>query len=215
MKRSAVLFLSLLILFTPGFLAAEDETGKTLDLVRKAYASITGLTARFVQTDERPGIGVTSREEGTLSFRPPDRMRWDYGGTRPHSVTIAGNRIWIHTPSRNQVIVTEMTPEEMRKGATTFLGGLDGIEEDFMVQAGAADEGVPVPLDLFPLDANVPYDRISVLVSPDSGLINRISISHKMGNVTTITFHETRTGVKLKDRLFAFDVPEGTEIIEP
>jgi outer membrane lipoprotein carrier protein len=215
MKQYAALVLSLSLLFIPGGLTANDETEKTLDLVREAYASLTGLTARFVQTDERPGIGVNSHEKGTLFFQPPDRMRWDYGGKRPHSVIINVSRIWIHTPSRNQVIVTEMTPEEMRKGATTFLGGLAGIEDDFTVQSRLTKEGEEIPLDLFPLDEAVPYDKISVLVSPVSGLINRISIHHRLGNVTTITFYGIKTAVKLDDKLFEWNIPEGTEVIEP
>jgi outer membrane lipoprotein carrier protein len=214
MKYTAAFFLAL-CLFFPGRATAVDETGKALELVREAYASLTGLTARFVQTDERPGIGVTSREEGALSFSPPDRMRWDYEGKRPHAVVINGTRLWIYTPSRHQVIVTVMTPEEMRKGATTFLGGLADIEKDFTVQSRPTGPKEEIPLDLFPLDQNVPYDKISVLVSPDSGLISRISIHHKLGNITTITFHDIKTGIQLDDQLFEWNIPEGTEVIEP
>ena len=67
----------------------------------------------------------------------------------------------------------------------------------------------------FPLEENLPYDKISILVAPDSGLVKRISIHHKLGNVTTITFQGMKTGVKLKDELFEWDIPEGTEVIEP
>ena len=214
MRYYAALFLGFFLLVVPGGLTAYDETEKALELVRNAYSSLTGLTARFVQTDERPGIGVTSREEGTLSFRPPDRMRWDYEGQRPHVFVLNGGKVWMHTPSRNQVIVREMTPEEMRGGAATFLGGLEGIEEDFTVQSRktAADEAIP--LDLFPT-RETPYDKISILVSPGSGLVERLSIHHRLGNVTTITFHDVRTVVELEDKLFEWDIPEGTEIIEP
>jgi outer membrane lipoprotein carrier protein len=215
MRRCVVLSLGFMIFLLPPCFAAQDEAAKALDLVRKSYGSITGLEARFFQTDERPGIGVTVREEGVLSFRPPDLMRWDYEGKRPHSVVINGSRVWIYTPSRNQVIVRKMTPDEMRKGAATFLGGLDGLEEDFTVQSKKTAPGAGIPLDLFPNDENVPYQKISVLVSPDLGLIDRISIYHKLGNVTTITFQGIKTGVKLDDKLFEWDIPEGTEIIEP
>jgi len=215
MKRRAALILGLSIFLLPASLAGQDETTKALDLVRKTYGSLSGLEARFVQTDERPGVGVTSREEGVLSLKPPDRMRWDYKGKRPHSVVINGSLVWIYTPSRNQAIVREMTPGEMRKGAATFLGGLDGVEEDFTVQSKKTAPGEGIPLDLFPIDEDVPYEKLSVLIVPDRGLIERISIHHKLGNLTTITFHDIRTGVKLGDKLFEWDIPEGTEIIEP
>ena len=193
----------------------QDEADRALALTRKTYASLVGLQADFVQTEERPGVGVSVREEGVLSFSPPDRMRWDYGGKRPHSVVINSFKVWIHTPSRKQIIVRELTPKEMRRGAATFLSGLDGIEEDFTVQSRATGPGESIPLDLFPLEDNLPYDKISILVASDSGLVERIAIHHKLGNVTTITFQRIKTGIKLADEIFEWNVPEGTEVIEP
>lgn len=193
----------------------QDEADRALALVRKTYSSLKGLQAGFVQTEERPGVGVSVREEGTLFFLPPDRMRWDYGGKRPHEVVISGSRVWIYTPSRRQVILRKMTPREMRTGAATLLTGLDGIEEDFTVQSRPIGAGESIPLDLFPIEDNQPYDKISILVAPDSGLIERIAIHHKLGNVTTITFQGIKTGVKLEQKLFEWNIPSGTEVIEP
>ncbi len=206
-------FVTLSVVPSTGF--CDDEADRALALVRKSYDSMAGLTATFVQTEERPGVGVTAREEGDLSFAPPDRMRWDYSGERPHHVVINSSRVWIHTPSRKQIILREVAPEDMRKGAATFLGGLDGVEKDFTVQSRPVGPDQSIPLDLFPLEDNLPYDKISLLVTPDSGLIERISIHHKLGNVTTITFHGFKTGVKLSENLFEWNVPEGTDVIEP
>lgn len=206
--------LSTLILF-PKNGSCEDEAQRALALVRKTYASLHSLRADFVQTEERPGVGVSVREEGVLYFRPPDRMRWDYKGKRPHTVFINRSRVWIYTPARKQAVVRNLTAQEMRRGAATFLTGLDGIEEDFTVQSRPTPEGQSIPLDLFPLEDNLPYDKISISVAPDSGLIERIAIHHKLGNVTTITFSGIKTGVKLDDGLFEWNLPEGTEVIEP
>jgi outer membrane lipoprotein-sorting protein len=45
--------------------------------------------------------------------------------------------------------------------------------------------------------------------------VERIGIHHKLGNITTITFHGIKTGMNLSDDLFEWDIPEGTEVIEP
>ena len=216
MIRSATLILIAIFILSPGISPCQqDDADRALSLVRKAYASLKGVEADFVQTEERPGLGVTLKEEGRFFFRPPDRMLWQYGGKRPHTVVINGSKVWIHTPSRRQIVVRELTPQEMRRGAATFLGGLDGIEEDFILQSKATDQGRDIPLDLLPIEENLPYDRISMLVAADSGLVERISIHHKLGNVTTITFQGIKTGVKLDDKLFEWNIPEGTEVIEP
>ena len=204
---------SLIAMPTPGL--CEDEADRALALVRKTYASLQSLKADFVQTEERPGVGVSVREEGVLSFKPPDRMHWYYKGKRPHEVVINGSKVWIYTPSRKQIVVRNLTPREMRQGAATLLTGLDGIEEDFTIQSRGTAPGGSIPLDLFPLDDNLPYDKISISVAADTGLIERIAIHHKIGNITTITFQGIKTGVKLDDKLFQWDVPEGTEVVEP
>jgi hypothetical protein len=49
-----------------------DEADKALALVRETYSTLEGLKADFVQTEERPGVGVSVREDGVLSFSPPD-----------------------------------------------------------------------------------------------------------------------------------------------
>ncbi len=215
MNCRTALLLGLLIFLLPPHLFGQDETTRALDLVKGTYGSLTGLEARFVQTDERPDVGVSTREEGVFSFKPPDLLRWDYEGKRPHSVVINGDIVWFYTPSRNQAIVRRMTPAERRKGAATFLGGLDGVEEDFTLQSKKVAPGEGIELDMFPLGENVPYEKLSVLIAPDSGLIERISIYHKLGNVTTTTFYDIKTGVKLGNKRFELNPPEGTEIIEP
>jgi outer membrane lipoprotein carrier protein len=214
-QRLIVLGIISVLIAVPSPGICQDEADKALALVRNTYSTLEGLTADFVQTEERPGVGVSVREEGVLSFSPPDRMLWNYSGKRPHSVVINGAKVWIYTPSRKQVIVRNLTPQEMRRGAATFLTGLDGIEKDFTVQSRATGTGESIPLDMFPIEDNLPYDKISILVAHDSGLVERISIHHKLGNITTITFHGIRTGVKLKDELFEWDIPKGTEVIEP
>lgn len=214
-KTVSILFWVLLLFFPSPGPAQSDEAAQALEMVRKAYRSLGSLEAGFIQTDERPEIGVTVQEEGVLFFSPPDRMKWEYGGKRPHTVGLNGSKVWIYTPSREQAVVRDITSEEMRRGAATFMGGLDGIEEDFTIQSRPTPSGEPIPLEMLPVGEDFPYDRLSILVRPESGLIERISIFHKMGNITTIVFKDVRTGVSLPADFYEMDFPEGTEIIEP
>ncbi|TNF47199.1 outer membrane lipoprotein carrier protein LolA [bacterium] len=192
-----------------------DDAASAMELVNRTYKTLTTIKAHFVQTEERPGVGISNREEGTLSFLLPDRMRWDYLGSKPHKVIIDGSLVWIYMPTRHQVVRKEMTREEMRQGAATFLSGLDGLEDEFTVQSGNIRPGGRYSLDLFPVSVKTPYDRIGILVAPDTGIIERISIHHRIGNITTITFSEIETNAPLPKELFQWDVPEGTEVIEP
>jgi outer membrane lipoprotein-sorting protein len=216
MNRFILHILFLLVFTIPATAQdAPDDAVSAMDLVHRTYKRLTTIKAHFVQTEERPGVGISNREEGTLSFLLPEKMRWDYLGSKPHKVVIDGNLVWIYMPTRRQVVKREMTREEMRQGAATFLGGLDGLEDEFTVQSGNTRPGGRYSLDLFPVSERTPYDRIGILVAPDTGVIERISIHHRIGNITTITFSEIETNVPLPKELFQWDVPAGTEVIEP
>ncbi len=197
--------------------ASDDPAGlSTLKLVRKAYAEAGGITANFVQTEERPGVGKKTVEEGTLSFLLPDKMLWQYGGRAPHTFGVDGTQVWIHTPSRKQVVKKTVTREEMRSGGATFLSGLEGVEKDFFVTGGARDAKGLLPLTLTPRKPELaPYTAIETRVDPATGLLAEIKILHKLGNTTTIAFSGAKTRVKLSPDLFKLVIPPGTEVVEP
>jgi outer membrane lipoprotein-sorting protein len=189
------------------------EAATILNRVREAYRMVGSLTAKFIQTETRTGVSRTDIVAGTLSFRPPDKMLWDYQGKPPHRFVVNGDLVWIHTPARKQVVKKKMTLEEMRTGGATFLRGLEGVEQQFDLASRGTDSAGRALLQLIPR-GETPYERIEVTVN-QLGLLDAIRIRHKIGNVTTIAFTDIKTGVDLPGRLFAFDVPDGTEVVEP
>jgi outer membrane lipoprotein-sorting protein len=215
MTRTLIVLASLLCASSLSAADIKDEASQAMALVRRTYSTLKTIRAPFIQTEERPGVGISLQEEGTLSFLLPDMMRWDYEGEKPHRVVINGNLVWIYAPSRKQVVRREMTPEEMRQGAATFLRGLEDLERDFTIRSTGDGSGKRYHLDLYPISEMTPYERIGVAVSRETGIIERLSIHHRIGNLTTIVFSDIETDVKLSEDLFAWDVPVGVEIIEP
>ncbi len=189
------------------------QAAATLNRVREAYRLVGGITARFIQTETRTGVARTTIESGILSFRPPDKMLWDYQGKTPHRFVVNGDLVWIYTPARKQVVKKKMTLSEMRTGGATFLRGLEGVEQQFDLASAGTDSAGRSLLHLIPR-GETPYEKIEVTVN-QLGLIDAIKIRHKIGNVTTIAFADIKTGVDLPGLLFAFDVPQGTEVVEP
>ena len=216
MRRFLAALAVLMLLSSPVWAGGyNDEVRTVLDLMEGAYSTLGSLEASFVQSEDRPGVGVTSVEEGSLFFLPPDRMRWDYMGKRPHSVIINDDLVWIYTPSRKQIVRRKMSIQEMRMGPATFMRGISGLTKQFDVQSVEESLDGGYLLDLFPKDGQTSYDKIGILVSAKTGLLERIRIHHRLGNLTTIKFSNIKTGVKLSSKLFKWDVPDGVEVIEP
>lgn len=80
----------------------------TVDAVLAHYeamdAALVSLTARFEQSMTMKETGVTSRVEGTLAYKKPDRLRIEHVRPEPQVVVADGKDIWIHRTERKQVV---------------------------------------------------------------------------------------------------------------
>ena len=66
-------------------------------------AALVSLSARFEQSMTMKETGVTSRVEGTLAYKKPDRLRIEHAA---RAAARRGRRqdIWIHRTERKQVV---------------------------------------------------------------------------------------------------------------
>lgn len=67
-------------------------------------AALVSLSARFEQSMTMKETGVTSRVEGTLAYKKPDRLRIQHVKPEPQTVVADGKDIWIHRIERRQVV---------------------------------------------------------------------------------------------------------------
>ncbi|MBI5597835.1 MAG: outer membrane lipoprotein carrier protein LolA [Elusimicrobia bacterium] len=67
-------------------------------------AAMVSLKARFTQSLTMAETGVTSRVEGTVAFKKPERLRIEHLVPERQTVVADGKDIWIHRVGRNQVV---------------------------------------------------------------------------------------------------------------
>ena len=92
-------FLTLLLVPIASF--AADSIAR----VDAYLATLSTLTADFVQVVQDKQGQVTERAAGTLSISRPNRFRWDYQQPYVQTIVADGKKLWLYDPDLEQVTV--------------------------------------------------------------------------------------------------------------
>ncbi|MBA4397343.1 MAG: hypothetical protein C0394_08175 [Syntrophus sp. (in: bacteria)] len=196
--------------------AAETDSLEQLTAkMQEAYGSTQDLTAAFVQELTIVSIKKTEREEGTVYFKNPGRMYWEY--TRPKSKKLVVNpqKAWLYVPEDQVVYVQDAEALYQSKVILRFLSGTGKLREDFEIKYAApqiADKEGHHLLVLTPKRADLGIERLHLTVDRSSFQILQCSFSDAFGNLTRIRFRNIRTNNQLPESLFHFKPPRGVEI---
>jgi len=183
--------------------------------MQETYGSTQDLTAKFVQELTLASIKKTEREEGTVYFKNPGRMYWEY--TRPKSKKLVVNpqKAWLYVPEDHVVYVQDAEALYQSKVILRFLSGMGKLREDFQIEYAApqaTDKEGHYLLVLTPKQADLGIDRLHLTVDRNSFQILQCRFSDAFGNLTRIRFHNISTNKQLPESLFHFKPPRGVEI---
>lgn len=191
--------------------AVDAELEATIDRLQSAYDRLETLEAQFVQSLESLALGEPQVESGVVYLQRPARMRWEYQEPEEKLAVVDGQDTWLYIPAENQVYVGSLSALE-RGGATSLLlAGRVDLRRDFLIRKGEGSD--PLSLMLFPRVPNEEFERLDLILSPETGLPARIRVQGALGDVMEYRFAGIRTGVPLDAGLFRFDPPDGVELV--
>jgi outer membrane lipoprotein carrier protein len=183
------------------------------DLARRVEArhrTLVDMTADFVQTYRSGMLGRGIVEKGSLSLKPPGRMRWEYQKPEKKIFVSDGKTFYFYVPADRQVIVRAQAdsrgiPALLMSGRGEILSTFAVTEED------APSEGIR-RLRLVPREADPEIDHVLLDVDA-SARIRGITVLDAQGNRSQFAFDRVKENVGLGDALFRFEVPRGVEVV--
>ena len=179
--------------------------------LQKHYQQTNSFSAKFKE-EIAPADGTKRQREGTVYYRKPGRMRWDFGGQDSETIVSDGKMLYTYQPDLNQVIETPLENAFRSSSAASFLLGIGNVEHDFdaSVPAAASADG----LKHVELKPKAGGDLIAMGLDPATLDIKRLRLTDQLGDITTLTFSDLKTSVALDDKLFAFTPPPGADIVK-
>jgi outer membrane lipoprotein carrier protein len=203
------------------FLLASTAPADTMPLeqltskMQSTYENTQDFKANFTQELVIKSIGKTEREEGTVYFKNPGKMLWDYVKPKAKKLVINPQKASLYVPADRAVYVQDSANIYKSKVIIRFLSGIGKLGDDFEIKYSepeAVDKEGRYLLTLVPKSPDLGVEKLFLVIEPASFRILQCSFTDSFGNLTRIRFRNIRINSRLPDRLFSFKPPRGVEI---
>ena len=197
--------------------AEEPATVEELiSAVEGTYKDVKSLKADFVQVVASPVAGEL-KQKGKVQVEAPRKARWDVLGEQPSSFISNGEKIWLYTPTMNQVMVMQDL-SSAGGGNIDLLALLDDmskLDEQFDVKLvdGAGGKG-PYRVQLSPKAAGSQYKEIELVFARKKFMLEQLLLKNAMGDTIRMEFSGAKLNTDIPDASFEFEIPEGVTVIE-
>ena len=183
--------------------------------MQAAYEKTADIKAHFAQDTMIKSMSKKQHEEGTVYFKKPRRMLWDYSKPKVKKLIINASKAWFYIPQDNAVYVQDS--EKLFKSQLTvrFLNGIGNLRKDFditYVKDNPVDGQGNYRLLLKARTADLGVDHLRMTVDQDTLQIIECSFTDTYGNDTRIYFRNMKVNSGLPDRLFNFKPPAKAEV---
>jgi outer membrane lipoprotein carrier protein len=181
--------------------------------VQRHYDQVKDFTADFTHTYQGGVLKKTISERGTVQIKKPGRMRWEYTAPERKTFVSDGRKIYSYIPADRQVVVADMPKEDEATTAVLFLAGKGDLTRDFSVSYSDGGSGGLWLLRLDPRRKQRDYDWLILGVDPGTMQIRRLVAADQQGGTSTFDFSNYRENTGLTDKIFAFTIPRGVDVI--
>jgi outer membrane lipoprotein carrier protein len=202
--------------------ATSAPTSGSLDLptvlerMQKRYDQAKDFHARFSQNYSRAMVGRATLSTGTITFKKPGRMRWDYDKPEPRMFLSNGQVLWLYEPSEKQAFKQDLKTSQL-PAALAFLMGKGKITDEFEVTfAKDAKHGRPgdYRLALAPKQPQSAYKSMLFVVDPKEFLVRESVLVDSQGNTNHFTFDGLEVNGKVADSVFKWTPPAGVRVVD-
>jgi outer membrane lipoprotein carrier protein len=206
-----VLCLTLLISASPALGAEVDDI---VARVQARYDATHDFTARVIQKLRVASLDKTLTTEGTVAFKKPGRMRWEFKEDDPQIIIADGTTLWFYRPEEQQVFKAPFDAAFHSSTPISFLTGVGRIAQDFDITLnGQSADGTLLYLQLIPKRDAGDVGVLRLRVTRDTADIRGAEVYDPLGNVSILEFEDLRRNLGLTDERFEFEVPAGVDVI--
>ena len=205
------------VLILPGAPALSE--GPSLDAladeIQGAYDRARDFKASFVQEATIKSMRRTTREEGTLYVKKPERMLWDYTKPSMKRLVINPRKAWLYMPDEEIVYVQDARKVLSSKMTIRFLTGIGRLKDDFEMvfpTAGPTDTEGDYVIVLTPRRYEAGIKTLLLTIDKDTFHITGCVFTDLYDNETRLTFSDIEFNTDPPDELFDFTPPPGIKI---
>lgn len=205
-----------LLAATPSGGANKLDVGAVVEKVQHRYDSAADFRARFTQTLTSAAMGRKTNSAGSVMFKKPGRMRWDYEKPERATYVSDGNTLWLYEPDDQQAFKQSLGASQL-PAALAFLTGKGKLANEFditLVDKSPYAAPGDYTLSLSPKAAEPQVKTLLFIVDPKTFDVRESVITDSQGNVNDLTFADIKTNTKIPDGDFKWSPPSGVRVID-
>jgi outer membrane lipoprotein carrier protein len=182
-----------------------------VDRVQAFYEQTQDFTADFKQEYTYKAFKRTQTSSGTVTFRKPALMRWEYTKPSPRTFVLAGNRVFAHDPEAKLLTRAALSTNQL-SASVTFLWGQGRLADEFSIVKKACAKCTGTQLELTPLVADPRFKRILLEVDERTAMVVKSTVIDPDGSENAISFLGLKTNVGIDEAHFRLTPPPGTQV---
>jgi outer membrane lipoprotein carrier protein len=184
--------------------------------LQQRYDETRAFRAEFKQEMRVVSLGASDESTGTVVFKKPGKMRWDFQTPHAQQIISDGNLLWIYQPEDKQVLKAPFKGAFVSTTPVSFLLGVGRITDDFRPAPDPRGcSATRLYVGLTAKNAAEDVGAIAFGVDRTTFDIVEAAVTDPMGNVTTLTFSNIARNIDIPDASFRFEPPPGIDVITP
>ena len=189
---------------------SSTESGKAVNALAQKLKNITSMQGRFAQViSDHEGEDIQI-SEGHFKVRKPGLFFWQVLPPYEQTVMSDGNSLTVYDPDLEQATVYSDSSWQ-NTPASILSGDVEQLEAEYTI-ALAEQSKHEATFELTPKEKE--DNAFEVLrFSFFKEKLSKLSFLDKLGQTTTVDFSKVKINKPIADKVFAFDAPEGTDVI--
>ncbi len=180
--------------------------------MQKHYQQTNSVFSAKFKEVISPAGGAKREREGTVYYRKPGLMRWEFSGEDQELIVSDGKLLYSYQPDLNQVIETPLAQAFRSSSFAAFMLGIGNVQRDFDASIPATSESDGLThVTLKPKNGG---DLVEMGLDPTTLNLQTLRLTDALGDGTDLTFSDFKSGAPLDDKLFAFIPPTGADIVK-
>ncbi len=192
-----------------GSVAPEVKT--LVERMQAFYEKTNDFKAGFKQDYKYKTFHRTQTSTGTVTYKKPGLMRWEYEQPSKRTFVLAGNKVYGYDPEAQSLSVAAVDTNKL-SASVTFLFGQGRLADEFNIKQGTCADCKGTLLVLDPVRSDTRFKQVRLEVDPKTAQVLKSTVVDPDGSENTISFLDLKTNVGISADSFKINPPEGTRV---
>lgn len=187
-----------------------------VERMQKNYDQARDFKAQFTQTYTNATFKRTKKSTGTVTFKKPGLMRWDYDTPQKEMILSTGKVLWLYQPDDQAAYKQDLKTSQL-PASLAFLMGKGKLADQFEIApAGTVPYGSSSDyrLSLKPKEPQSTYQAMIFVVDPKTFFVTESVLTDSQGNVNDIAFTDLKVNTKIPESQFRWEPPKGVHTVD-